>query len=392
MIRLGFFAWCLLFAALAGCAGPKYKLPPRTGDPLVDGQNAIDLGPPKDKVLWQYRTGLAAMHLRQDASAVPYFEEGLARIEGVFAFDPSAKQSRRMFTEESKKTFIGEPYERVMAYYYRGILYWMSGEPDNARACFRSGQVHDSDTEENQYASDYVLLDYLDGLATSKLGGDGSDAYRRARNNAKGPVPPLPPPDANVLVFVDFGPGPRKYASGDFGEELRFQAQPTDLRAAQITVNGITTAMPAYDDLYYQATTRGGREMDHILGNKAVFKGTTGAAGDAAIISGAILTTSHNRETQQVGLGLLAAGALAKIISASTKANADTRTWDNLPLFLTFAALSLPPGDHQATLEFLDAGHVVHSKLTKRITLHVPAGSVDCVIYISDKSIIQNSL
>jgi hypothetical protein len=30
--------------------------------------------------------------------------------------------------------FIGEPYERAMAYYYRGLLYWRDGEIDNARA------------------------------------------------------------------------------------------------------------------------------------------------------------------------------------------------------------------------------------------------------------------
>ena len=43
--------------------------------------------------------------------------------------DKSAKKARSYFSEESKKIFQGEPYERVMAYYYRGILYWMDGEP-----------------------------------------------------------------------------------------------------------------------------------------------------------------------------------------------------------------------------------------------------------------------
>jgi len=86
----------------------------------------------------------------------------------------------QLFCSRIKKTFLGEPYERVMAYYYRGILYWMDGEPDNARACFRSAQLQDSDTVDKTYASDYALLDYLDGLASLKLGADGSDAFKRA--------------------------------------------------------------------------------------------------------------------------------------------------------------------------------------------------------------------
>ena len=56
-----------------------------------------------------------------------------------------------------------------MAYYYRAILYWMDGEPDNARACFRTGQLLDSDAENKTYVGDYALLDYLDGLASVKL-------------------------------------------------------------------------------------------------------------------------------------------------------------------------------------------------------------------------------
>ena len=43
---------------------------------------------------------------------------------------PLARHS--LFHPESSKVFIGEPYERAMAYYYRAILYWRDGQPDNA--------------------------------------------------------------------------------------------------------------------------------------------------------------------------------------------------------------------------------------------------------------------
>src|SRR5436190_1942784 len=119
----------------------------------------------KDLVLWQYRDGLAHLRKGEFADAKRLLDGAITTISGVRVNDKTAKQARGYFHRESKKTFLGEPYERVMAYYYRGILYWMDGEPDNARACFRSAQLEDSDAEQHTFASDYVLLDYLDGFA-----------------------------------------------------------------------------------------------------------------------------------------------------------------------------------------------------------------------------------
>src|SRR5713101_573024 len=214
------FRWPFLVAvslALAGCESTRYNPgKPLTGDPYIDGQNAIQYGPPKDKVLWQYRTAVVAMRRGQFAEAKQLLDDAIARISNVLGKDPSARKARSYFSPEAKKTFIGEPYERVMAYYYRGILYWRDGEPDNARACFRSAALEDSDTVDNKYSSDYVLLDYLDGLATAKLGGDGADALKRAEAEAKLSHPPAIEPKANVLVFVEFGQGPLKYAVGEY--------------------------------------------------------------------------------------------------------------------------------------------------------------------------------
>src|ERR1039458_501743 len=174
-----------------------------------------------------------------------------------------------------------------MAFIYRGILYWMDGEPDNARACFRSAEFEDSDTQNREYAGDWVLPEYLDGLATTKLHGDGSDPVRRAGAVAKGVNLPPYRPEANALFFVEFGPGPTKFASGEYGEELRFNTAPSPVGSAGLRVGGFRMPIAPTDDVGFQATTRGGRVMDHILGNKAVFKSTTDAAGNVALIGGA---------------------------------------------------------------------------------------------------------
>ena len=387
--------WGILLAGLlAGCASqPKAKMPPRTGDPVVDGMNQIEFGPEKDKVLWQYRTALACLRRQQYDQARALLDDALSRIEGIYGHDESAREARGTFNAEAKKTFIGEPYERSMAYFYRGILYWMEGEPDNARACFRSGQIHDSDTADKKYAADYVLLDYLEGLASVKLGEDGGDALKRAYSIPDRTVPAPYDTNANVLIFVEFEQGPRKYATGQYGEQLRFRTEPARVHNARVKVTDQSLRLPAYDDLQFQATTRGGRVMDHVLGNKAVFKTTTDIIGTAGIISGAVMAgTSHDQGVQAAGLGLLAVGIFSKVLSAATTPEADTRAWDNLPRFLTFTSLHLPEGDHPLTVEFLDESGIVLANRTKELTVHIPPGPGDQVVYVSDQSVIPKTL
>jgi hypothetical protein len=391
-VRTSISSWaCLLALALTlpGCAtAPRNKSAsvPRTGDPVTDGKAFAEAAPAKDRVLWQVRAGATAMRRAQFGEAKRLLDDALLTMGATLVNDKSAKKSRSLFSEESKKTFRGEPYERVMAYFYRGILYWMDGEPDNARACFRSAQIQDADTENKQYAADYVLLDYLDGLATVKLAGDGSDALKRASAVSKFGSPPPYNANANVLFFVEMGQGPTKYATGEYQEELRFLPGRSTAQSAVIKVAGQTLGLRPYDDLTFQATTRGGRVMDHVLANKAVFKSATDAAGTAGLIGGLVMAgSSHNRSVQQAGLGLAAAGLVSKIISAATTPSADTRAWDNLPQFLTFAAVQLPPGEHTATIEFVDAGGRPIPGVTRTVTIKaVPER--DAVVFLSDRA------
>jgi hypothetical protein len=377
---LSLFALALLL--LAGCATttPKQSWI-RTGDPLIDGKAAIAQAPEKDRVLWQYRTSLAALRRGDYAEAERLLDDALLRVGGIIAPDKSARKSRGYFSEEAKKTFLGEPYERVMAYFYRGIIYWMNGEPDNARACFRNAQIQDSDNETRDYANDWVLLDYLDGLATTRYFGDGSDARKRAQQSFKLGQLPDYSKSANTLVFLEFGEGPIKYAAGEYSEQLRIRSGKSTVQGAWLKVANKAIRIAPYDDVNYQATTRGGRVMDHILANKAVFKSTTDTLGDAAIISGAVVgTQTRNAE---VGLGLIAAGVLSKVVAAATTPQADTRTWDNLPGYLSFVAVELPPGPHTATVEFTDAAGNVLPSRTKTINFTVSAGN-DAVLFASD--------
>jgi len=374
---------------MAGCASPQPKhAVVLTGDPLVDGPNAIEHGPPRDKVLWQYRIAAAAMRQGKFDLAKQHLEDALTTLQGIYGADPNARKARGYFHAEAKKTFIGEPYERAMAYIYRGILYWMAGEPDNARACFRSAELEDSDTANHEYAGDWVLPDYLDGFATVKLGGDGSDEFKRAEANAKGIKLPPYNPKANVLFFFEFGPGPTKYATGEYHQELRFHVLPSPVKSAEFRVDANKFPVVPTDDVWFQASTRGGRVMDHILANKAVFKSTTDTIGNVALIGGlGTAAFSHDRTAQEVGVGIALAGLVSKVVSAASTPEADARAWDNLPRYLSFASMALPPGEHQISVEFHDSAGQVLSNFTKNFTIEVPADGKDKVIFVSDQSL-----
>jgi hypothetical protein len=199
----------------------------------------------------------------------------------------------------------------------------------------------------------------------------------------------------NVLFLIEYGMGPIKFGAGEYGEQLRFRENPTPVRVATVSVNGQKLTAGACDDLQFQATTRGGRVMDFVLGNKAVFKSGSSIAGDVGIMSGAaLLATQHGRHSaaDEVGLGLLAAGVLSKIISEATTPEADVRSWDNLPRYLTFAQLQLPPGPHTATVEFLDGAGRLLPNLTKTITVNVPSDGKDKIVFVSDQSITPQTL
>lgn len=379
----------------------------RTGDPIIDGNNDIAAAPDRDRVLLEYRLGVTALRLGNYEVAKAKFDDAIARIGGLLSGPAdAAKRSRGLFTAEREKTFIGEPYERVMAFYYRGLLYWRDGQPDNARACFRSAQLLDSDAESDAYKSDYVLLEYLDGLASAKLAADGSDAFARAQKLTKNKLPEYDT-TANVLCFVEFGQGPRKYAAGENGELLRFRTDPSRIRSATLTVGDASLNFLPWDNLNFQAVTRGGRVMDHVLGNKAVFKKTTDTIGDVALVGAAVAAGNINQEKRRVvtdekgrrrvvteydksdgaelaavALGVI--GIFSKIAASATKTRADVRMWDNLPQYLSFGALRLPAGEHTASLQFSDANGQVVPDLTRRVTISVTDSAKDTVIILSE--------
>jgi hypothetical protein len=71
---------------------------------------------------------------------------------------------------------------------------------------------------------------------------------------------------------------------------------------------------------------------------------------------------------------------------------ADTRTWDNLPRYMSFVCLPLPIGQHVATIEFHSSTGQVLANLTKTITINITTTDRDKVVFVSDTSLSPQTL
>jgi prepilin-type processing-associated H-X9-DG protein len=354
---------------------------PLPGDAFVQTSDPKLLGTRvRDRVLWQCRFGLAALRAGQIDEARRRFDDAILSLGGIFTDTADARRARSLWGAEAGKIFIGEPYERSLAFFYRGLLYWMDGEHDNARACFRSAEMMDAVAADADYRADWLLPDYLDGWASRRLGGDGTEALARVRAATSRAVPDYDPA-AGVLVVAEWGRGPLKFADGPHGELLRFAESFSEVARAELRVGDQVIELSPWDDVYFQATTRGGRAMDFILGQKAVFKDAADTVGDAALVGALIAADRGSEGATNTALALAAVGLFSKVLSGAANAAADTRTWDNLPRYLSFAALRLPPGEHAARVNFLRADGSVAS--TQSLRLRVPERG-DLLLFVSE--------
>ncbi|QXQ05718.1 hypothetical protein KX816_16080 [Sphingosinicellaceae bacterium] len=310
---------------------------------------ALYTGGERNAVLNLSRLGLAAMEVGSYTDAERAFDAALLRIESVYAKNKSAEAARSVFHKESNKDWKGEPYERAMAYYYRGLLYLRKGDYNNARASFKGAEYQDTVSEDEEFQSDFALMDYLMGWASQCAGDNGSEAYDTAIKAEKG----LTAPGAadNVLMIAELGHGPLKEKDGKQKEKLVFRpAEGFPETGAVFVLAPATGASTHYDShlassVYYQATTRGGRAMDGILNGKANWKTGTATAGNALLTAGLV-------QGGDAGMYMALAGALFSLGSSAMKTDADIRQWDTLPDGVSLSTTKLA-GPFTSTISYV---------------------------------------
>lgn len=286
-------------------------------------------------VLNHLKLGTQALELGQRDVAARSFDQALGVISSVYADNEAAAKARSLWYEEGSKDFRGEPYERAMAFYYRGLLDLMDGEYDTARSAFRAGLLQDAFAEEEQNRADFAMLLYLDGWSSFLLGDDSlaQEAFAEARTLR--PDLPLPSDGDNVLVIAESGPSPRKLADGIGHSKLVYRrGKRFTEQGAALVADGAPTPMYALEDIFWQAASRGGRPVDAILQGQVQFRNTTEGMG--VLLSEAALAVNRDQSVWSGGSSgtanvVGAVGIVALALSARAKPQADTRYWDNLP-------------------------------------------------------------
>ena len=283
------------------------------------------------------------------------------------------------FGSERDKPFKGEPHEQAMADFYLGVLRYRRGDYEGALSCFRSALAKDRGSfllpvekddaqrgEDNAaryiYDSDYSTFELFAAKCWSELGEPEQAA--EAIERAKSIRPDLADlfdqamdPENNVLVLIEAGGAPMKLGSGPRNAVLAYRPS-AGFSLDSVHLNGEEIPFGLTDDLYEQATTIGGRQVDELNLAKAGRQETLKAIGLGTTIAGSVITAaSRDRRTRNAGLIVLAAGILTMIFAETAfEAEADTRAWTLLPGTLLVAVGRFPAGaEHR--LEVSGGGH-----------------------------------
>ncbi|MGA1606139.1 MAG: hypothetical protein ACO4CT_04085 [Planctomycetota bacterium] len=336
-------------------------------------------GDPNSGALFLNGLALCELYAGEEDAARRHFETA-GRVMGTWATG-SGEVAGALIGSESSKTWKGDPHEKAMNSLYRGILHWMRGEPDNARAAFRRGILADAESDEGEAQVDFALLFWLAGRASLEMGlrGDAEGLFEEARQARKfavshgaagHPTAPLleDPSRGNLIVITESGLGPEKVAAGLHGSLAQLRPRPSQITGAEVFVDGKSVGRTTLlADLDYQASTRGGRVMEGIREGKAVFKEAAGVAG-VVLLDSAINGGGDDLRGQAIVGGAL---LLASILTAS---RADTRHWATLPKHVHALVAEVPPGRHEVRIEFLGPSGVPVPRLTKVLFVDIVEG------------------
>lgn len=356
---------CLVLAfALVGCASGT----DRKGERAVRDYYYGDLASARDRllpladktdenyVLNNLRLGSVALLALDLSLAEGAFFKAVEVINAGGVNDPGREFSAYAFNE-GLRIWKGEPYERAMASYYLGVVYYLRGDYGNARASFENclfkladyGEDPDRPERFRIIESDFALAALMLGRCHVKLGDD--ELARRnfaAAVRARPDLAPLADVElhrrSNLLLLVDADFGPRKIAN-EHGQIIGFL--PTLERAGRIDrpavfVNGVRypadeLIRPTVDTIAL-AERREWRSIDTARAVKD-------ALGKTMVVGGALTTVyGIDRGRSDVAAAGLAVMAIGALLSASAKA--DLRQWEMVPRTVFVIPLELPPGRH----------------------------------------------
>ncbi len=372
-----------LAGMLAGCANQKQaETIDRSVRSYFDGNyagaaqelDALSKKTNEDFVLNNLRLGssLLAEYDLDDAEAA--FLRAIEVINSTGVND-GGRTLGAVLVDEKVKVWKGEPFERAMASFYLGLIYYMRQDYQNARASFENAlfklRDYNPDTPDQSKDVDSNFAPAMIMLAKSfqRVGRDDlAEANFRAVREKFPQLADLADPaanrESNLLLVIDYGHGPRKVTDFD-GSIVGFSPRPDEEGPPPrptVLVDGTPVRLQNFAtppvDLLALAQDRKWQSIDTIRAVKsAVGTGllTGGAIEGVRGING---SGARQRTDLMVAGALVGTGLLLKATS-----HADVRQWEMLPRTTYVLPIKLPPGQHDVTVEFSDGQRQTWRKL-----------------------------
>ncbi|MFH7319872.1 COG3014 family protein [Desulfurivibrio sp. D14AmB] len=406
---------------LAGCA--TYTETSRSlQERLVAGEpeQALQIlekraGGRKDLVLYLLNKGMLLRLAGDFAASNQVLEEAKELIHRLVAISIS-EQTAALSVNDAKRSYIGDPYERVLLHLYKTLNYLALADYAAARVeILQADLALEQLSQQERKLGAEGIMRYLSGLVFERAGewSDALIAYRKAFTayHSIGGVTAVPRPlqldlqrlarrqglDDEVRRYRDlFGveDSPAELTRRERGEVTVIlgtglapvrQEQSINVLAGS-NARWYRVATPFYPPqraapaVEIRVVANGeevmaalGEDFDNLARRalEAAMPGITGRALARLVVKGSAI-----REVERNDQLL---GVLANIAAVASE-RADTRSWVTLPARLHLARLSLPPGRYEIRVEWLGSGgRVLMSREYPGIEVQ-PEG----VVYIQD--------
>lgn len=344
----------------------------------------------RNEVLNHMEVGLTAYRNGHLEDAKRSFDSAILNINSVYADNEAARKARSLWYEEGGKDFKGEPYERAMVFFYRGLIYLSDGDYENARASFINGIMQDAFAEEEQHSSDFALFLYLAGWSAQKMGSQDLATSHFEELKRYRPDVQIPDSDHDVLVVAETGTSPRKLADGVGHYQLVYRrGKGFKENRASISYAGLRAQAYPMEDIFYQASTRGGRAVDKIIEGKVRFKQATENFGSTlsnvtnnSWMGGYAAAQGSSGTDAFAAVTMVSVAAMA--MSANAKPRADTRYWSTLSDTVHVKTLKSRPGATVVEADFSNVDQQAFPELAKRTSIHFDKNGIG-IAYLSSR-------
>ncbi len=230
---------------------------------------------------------------------------------------------------ESAKYFKGEQYERMALYYLRGLLNFLGGDYDKARASFNNALLVDKASNDPKYQEDNAAVFYMLAHTYKRLGNDDNARIALEKAIRANPKNPFLSKERfnrdNLILLIETGKGPIKVRDNYIPTIAHLTARPDPFSTVYVFIDGRKTKESSAElvNYFYQGKTQG------VKGREAVqaVKGVAARVADE-----------------------LFCGGLARTVAGE----ADIRTWHFLPHNVLLFSTHVTPGLHTITLKFMN--------------------------------------